>query len=155
VRANARIRERWDSDSPHPPHRAVAIASIDRERARPRSHPSRAFDRCAIHTRTRAIAFDPARDPSRRDVAPRDSTAIARRGGARHERRSTARDGDDARTRVARRATGTARFDAAEATGGDDRGRAREGREARERGDGWAQLRDVRRSEDVEMAKDG
>jgi len=124
--------------------RAPAIASI--ARIRPLRDP---------HTDARDRIRPGARS-TQRDVAPRDSTAIARRGGARAERRSTARDGDDARdTRVARRATGTAHWDAAEATGGDDRGRAREGREARANGDGWAQLRDVRRSEDVEMAKDG
>ena len=163
-RANARARERWDSRV-----RIIRIApsprprSIDRalDRARPRSIASIAsiaFDRCAIHTRTRAIATTRTRD-----VAPRDARALARRFGARAERRSTARAGDDARddgeTRVARRATGTRDRDAAETTGGDPGGRARdagaEGREARTTGDGWANVRDVRGGEDVEMAKDG
>jgi hypothetical protein len=145
---------------PNPPHRAVASRrSIDRSHRSHRSHPYRiAFDRCAIHTRTRAIAT-----PRTRDVAPRDARALARRVGARAERRSTARAGDDARddgeTRVARRATGTRDRDAAETTGGDPGGRARdagaEDREARTTGDGWAGVRDVRGGEDVEMAKDG
>ena len=137
------------------------LASIDRSIARPRSIASIAsiaFDRCAIHTRTRAIST-----PRTRDVAPRDARALARRFGARAERRSTARAGDDARddgeTRVARRATGTRDRDAAETTGGDPGGRARdagaEDREARTTGDGWANVRDVRGGEDVEMAKDG
>jgi len=155
--------------SPNHPYRSVASRrSIDRALDRDRSHPShpcirrRAFDRCAIDTRTRAIST-PRIAIRARDVAARDERAIARRGGARAERRSTARDGDDARddgeTRVARRATGTPHGDAAETTGGDDRGRARDaGREqgeARGRGDGWAGVRDVRGGEDVEMAKDG
>ena len=163
-RACARARERWDSRV-----RTLRIApsprprSIDRalDRARPRSIASIAsiaFDRCAIHTRTRAIATTRTRD-----VAPRDARALARRFGARAERRSTARAGDDARddgeARVARRATGTRDRDAAETTGGDPGGRARdagaEGREARTTGDGWANVRDVRGGEDVEMAKDG
>lgn len=166
--ANARMRERANARTmgfarPNPPHRAVSLlASIDRSRARPRSIASIAFDRCAIHTRTRAIAT-PRRATRTRDVAPRDARAIARRFGARAERRSRARAGDDARddgeTRVARRATGTRDRDAAETTGGDRGGRARdagaEDREARTTGDGWAGVRDVRGGEDVEMAKDG
>lgn len=161
--ANARTRERWDSRV-----RTLRIApsprvdrAIDRIDRIHRIHRI-AFDRCAIHTRTRAIAT-PRRATRTRDVAPRDARAIARRFGARAERRSRARAGDDARddgeTRVARRATGTRDRDAAETTGGDPGGRARdaraEDREARTTGDGWAGVRDVRGGEDVEMAKDG
>ena len=159
-RAHARTRERWDSRvriiriAPSPSSRRSIDRAIDRI---DRIHRI-AFDRCAIHTRTRAIAT-----PRTRDVAPRDARAIARRRGTRAERRSTARAGDDARgdgeARVARRATGTRDRDAAETTGGDPGGRARdagaEGREARTTGDGWANVRDVRGGEDVEMAKDG
>ena len=159
-RAHARTRERWDSRvriiriAPSPSSRRSIDRAIDRI---DRIHRI-AFDRCAIHTRTRAIAT-----PRTRDVAPRDARALARRFGARAERRSRARRGDDARddgeTRVARRATGTRDRDAAETTGGDPGGRARdagaEGREARTTGDGWANVRDVRGGEDVEMAKDG
>ena len=163
-RAHARTRERWDSRvriiriAPSPSSRRSIDRAIDRI---DRIHRI-AFDRCAIHTRTRAIAT-PRRAIATRDVAPRDARALARRFGARAERRSTARAGDDARddgeARVARRATGTRDRDAAETTGGDPGGRARdagaEGREARTTGDGWANVRDVRGGEDVEMAKDG
>ena len=163
-RAHARTRERWDSRvriiriAPSPSSRRSIDRAIDRI---DRIHRI-AFDRCAIHTRTRAIAT-PRRAIATRDVAPRDARALARRFGARAERRSTARAGDDARddgeARVARRATGTRDRDAAETTGGDPGGRARdagaEDREARTTGDGWANVRDVRGGEDVEMAKDG
>ena len=163
-RAHARTRERWDSRvriiriAPSPSSRRSIDRAIDRI---DRIHRI-AFDRCAIHTRTRAIAT-PRRAIATRDVAPRDARALARRFGARAERRSTARAGDDARddgeARVARRATGTRDRDAAETTGGDPGGRARdagaEDREARTTGDGWAGVRDVRGGEDVEMAKDG
>jgi hypothetical protein len=125
--------------SPNHTHRAVASRrSIDRPRSIA-SIASIAFDRCAIHTRTRAIAT-PRRAIATRDVAPRDAR-------------------DDGEARVARRATGTRDRDAAETTGGDPGGRARdagaEDREARTTGDGWANVRDVRGGEDVEMAKDG
>ena len=163
-RAHARTRERWDSRvriiriAPSPSSRRSIDRAIDRI---DRIHRI-AFDRCAIHTRTRAIAT-PRRAIATRDVAPRDARALARRFGARAERRSTARAGDDARddgeARVARRATGTRDRDAAETTGGDPGGRARDAgaqdREARTTGDGWANVRDVRGGEDVEMAKDG
>ena len=163
-RAHARTRERWDSRvriiriAPSPSSRRSIDRAIDRI---DRIHRI-AFDRCAIHTRTRAIAT-PRRAIATRDVAPRDARALARRFGARAERRSTARAGDDARddgeARVARRATGTRDRDAAETTGGDPGGRTTdagaEDREARTTGDGWAGVRDVRGGEDVEMAKDG
>jgi hypothetical protein len=156
-RANARARERWDSrvrtlriaPSPRVDRSIDRIDRIDRiHRIRPLRDP---------HTDARD------RDAPARDVAPRDARALARRFGARAERRSTARAGDDARddgeARVARRATGTRDRDAAETTGGDPGGRARdagaEDREARTTGDGWAGVRDVRGGEDVEMAKDG
>jgi len=162
--ANARTRARANdgirASESHASRRR--LASIDRSIALDRIDRIHriAFDRCAIHTRTRAIAT-PRR--ATRDVAPRDARALARRFGARAERRSTARAGDDARddgeARVARRATGTRDRDAAETTGGDPGGRARdagaEDREARTTGDGWAGVRDVRGGEDVEMAKDG
>jgi hypothetical protein len=160
--ANARARERANdgirASEPSASRRRLARdRSIARSTAIDRIDRI-AFDRCAIHTRTRAIAT-----PRTRDVAPRDARALARRFGARAERRSTARAGDDARddgeARVARRATGTRDRDAAETTGGDPGGRARdagaEDREARTTGDGWANVRDVRGGEDVEMAKDG
>lgn len=159
--ANARARARANDGirASEPSASRRRLASIDRSIA---SIASIAFDRCAIHTRTRAIAT-PRRAIATRDVAPRDARALARRFGARAERRSTARAGDDARddgeARVARRATGTRDRDAAETTGGDPGGRARdagaEDREARTTGDGWANVRDVRGGEDVEMAKDG
>ena len=162
--ANARTRERANDGirASDPSASRRRLASIDRSRASIASIASIAFDRCAIHPRTRAIAT-PRRAIATRDVAPRDARALARRFGARAERRSTARAGDDARddgeTRVARRATGTRDRDAAETTGGDRGGRARdagaEDREARTTGDGWAGVRDVRGGEDVEMAKDG
>ena len=147
---------------PNHPRRAVA-SPVDRSIARAPAIDRVDRGRPLRDRHTDARDRDARRAIRARDVAPRDERAIARRGGARAERRSTARDGDDARddgeTRDARRATGTARGDAAETTGGDDRGRARggggEGGEARERGDGWAGVRDVRGGEDVEMAKDG
>ena len=157
ARANDGIRE---SES-HASRRR--LASIDRSRARPRSIASIAsHSTVARSTHGRARSRRPGAR-SERDVAPRDARALARRFGARAERRSTARAGDDARddgeTRVARRATGTRDRDAAETTGGDPGGRARdagaEDREARTTGDGWANVRDVRGGEDVEMAKDG
>ena len=164
-RACARARERWDSrvrtlrivPSPRP-------RSIDRALDRDRSHPSIAsHSTVARSTHGRARSRRPGARSVDNDVAPRDARALARRFGARAERRSTARAGDDARddgeARVARRATGTRDRDAAETTGGDPGGRARdagaEDREARTTGDGWAGVRDVRGGEDVEMAKDG
>ena len=168
-RANARARERWDSRV-----RITRIApsprvdrSIARSTAIDRIHRAHSFDAShstvARSTHGRARSQSPRRAIATRDVAPRDARALARRGGARAERRSRARAGDDARgdgeARVARRATGTRDRDAAETTGGDRGGRARdagaEGREARTTGDGWANVRDVRGGEDVEMAKDG
>jgi hypothetical protein len=169
--ANARERKRERANArtmgfarPNPPHRAVASHAIDRSRARPRSIASIAsHSTVARSTHGRARSRRPGARSVDNDVAPRDARALARRFGARAERRSTARAGDDARddgeARVARRATGTRDRDAAETTGGDPGGRARdagaEDREARTTGDGWANVRDVRGGEDVEMAKDG
>jgi hypothetical protein len=160
-RANDGIRASESSASRRLPPRvdrsiARSIASI----ASIASHSTVAR---STHGRARSRLSTPRRAIATRDVAPRDARALARRFGARAERRSTARAGDDARddgeARVARRATGTRDRDAAETTGGDPGGRARdagaEDREARTTGDGWAGVRDVRGGEDVEMAKDG
>ena len=145
-------------------HRAVAARrSIDRAIDRIEIASIASHSTVARSTHGRARRTTPRRAIATRDVAPRDARALARRGGARAERRSRARAGDDARgdgeTRVARRATGTRDRDDAETTGGDPGGRARDGwavgREARDTGDGWAGVRDVRGGEDVEMAKDG